>query len=82
MDLVESEPLANEAPTKEMAVGMEVTPLAGLDLRVGYREDMAGERAPVTSYGVELRGRYLTLELGYSESEEIRGGSIQFGFIF
>lgn len=81
-DLRESTPLANEAPSKDLSLGIEYIAFDRLALRAGYREDQTNFRSSVTSAGIGYQWRRAVLELGYATSSEYEAGSLQFGWAF
>ncbi|WP_019601382.1 conjugal transfer protein TraF [Teredinibacter turnerae] len=82
MDLSENQPVAAEAPLQEVALGLEVTPLRGLDLRLGYRQDLSGNREDTLSGGLAYQIKRLVIELSYGQSDATTSGALQFGWRF
>lgn len=81
-DLRESTPLANEAPSKDLSLGIEYIAFDRLALRAGYREDQTNFRSSVTSAGIGYQWKRAVLELGYAASSDYEAGSLQFGWAF
>jgi hypothetical protein len=81
-DLRESTPLANEAPTKDLSLGIEYIAFDRLALRAGYREDQTNLRSSVASGGIGYQWGNAIFELSYAASSELEAGSLQFGWAF
>lgn len=81
-DLRESTPLANEAPSKDLSLGIEYIAFDRLALRAGYREDQTNFRSSVASAGLGYQWGRAVFELGYAASSEYEAGSLQFGWAF
>ena len=85
MDLIESEPVLLEDPTKMLAVGMELNAFDFLQLRFGYQDNMASGSTtdPLLSAGVGLWLLGVNLELAaVGNSSDSLGVFVQTGVRF
>lgn len=81
-DVSENAPIAAEAPSQDLSVGLEVSPFRWLQLRAGYRQYQTGLRADVISGGLAWRWSRLAMELSYAQSESSTGAGLQLGWVF
>lgn len=82
VDVVENKPLAAELATQEASLGLEWSPLVGVDLRLGYRYDLMDMLEPIVSGGIGYQYKRFSIEASYASSEEITGASLQLGWFF
>jgi len=82
VDLAENTSVAGELPTQEWAAGVEFNPIGTLDLRLGYKQDLASERTDVISGGIGWSVSVFAIEAAYMKSDEMEGGALQLGFTF
>ncbi|WP_096086916.1 conjugal transfer protein TraF [Agaribacterium haliotis] len=81
-DLHENESVGSEAASQDLSLGMELRPIKYLSLRGGWRSDQAGNREDQLSMGLGLQVGRIVADLGYSSGGDIKGGGLQFGWIF
>lgn len=81
-DLKESTPIAKEAASQNLSLGAEYRLFDGLALRAGFRQDQTGLRDDLISAGMGYRWRRFLVEIAYAESNDMKGGGLQFGWTF
>lgn len=82
IDVVKNTALATEEESQEAALGLEFSPWSNIDLRFGYRQDLAGERDDILSAGLRYQVWRFVGELSYAQSKDIQGGALQIGWAF
>ena len=82
VDLVENTSVAGETATQEWGAGLEWNPFGTVDIRLGYKQDMLGERSDVMSGGFAWSLSFFAMEAAYMTSDEMEGGAIQLGIAF
>lgn len=82
LDILENAPVAGESPSQDWGLGFEYNPIGTLDLRLGYKQDMLGERDDVVTAGFGWSLGFFAMEAAYMESREMVGGALQFGVAF
>jgi len=82
IDVQKNEPVATEPENQEMALGFEISPWEAIDLRVGYRQDMAGDRDDIVSAGIRYQIWRFVAEASYATSDDVEGGALQIGWAF
>lgn len=53
-----------------------------IDLRFGYRQDMAGEREDILSAGIRYQIWRFVAEASVATSSDVTGGALQLGWAF
>ncbi|MCP5089346.1 MAG: conjugal transfer protein TraF [Gammaproteobacteria bacterium] len=81
-DLIQNEPLGDEQPTQEAAIGAEWTLGSRTRLRTGYRADIRGNRDGVVSLGAGVLWRRLVVDLAYAQGGDAEAAALQFGVAF
>ena len=81
-DLEESTPMAGEAGTQELALGMEYLLWDSLALRAGYRSDQTGLRDNLGSAGLGYRWRRFVVDVAYASGGDYQAGGLQLGWTF
>ena len=81
-DVIRNEPLGDEQPTQEAAIGAEWALGSRVKLRTGYRMDVRGNRDGVVSLGIGTLWRRLVADLAYAEGGDARAAALQFGVAF
>lgn len=82
IDLVENKPYADEAPSQELALGVEFRPWSSLSARAGYKQDFAGEADNLISVGLRYQIWRVEMEAAYAFSADVEGGALQLGWLF
>lgn len=82
VDLQEIKPLATESESQEVALGIELSPWDAIDIRFGYRQDLASEREDIISAGVRYQVWRFVGEAAFAVSDEVTGGALQLGWAF
>ena len=81
-DLSAAKPMASEAATQELSVGMEYRILEGLALQLGYRQDQLGDTGGISSAGIGYRWRRFVMDIAYASGGDTKAGSLQLGWTF
>ena len=81
-DIQKNTPMASEAPSQLLSIGMEYTLFDTLALRAGYKQDQIGTLSNVTSAGVGYRWHRVVADISYSQSSEVKGAGLQLGWTF
>ena len=81
-DLAPSTPIASEAPSQDISLGIEYVVFSNIALRAGYKQDKTGLRANVTSTGIGYRYRRFVMDIAYAQSTDMQGGGLQLGWTF
>ncbi|MFT5084904.1 MAG: hypothetical protein ACI9Y1_002961 [Lentisphaeria bacterium] len=81
-DVIKNKPIANEPESQELSLGLELSPFDSIDLRLGYRQDMVGERDDILSAGIRYQIWRVVAEATYAVSSEVEGGALQLGWTF
>lgn len=79
-DLVTSDPIADEFPVRETAVGIEWDFRNWLKIRGGYRHDLEGNREGITSGGLGFRIKRWYIDLSYAQGGDLQAGALQFSY--
>ena len=82
VDLTPNEPIGGEAPTQDLATGLEWSLGERVRLRGGYRVDLHGERDGVASTGIGIVWRRLAIDVAYAQGTTLRATALQFGLVF
>lgn len=81
-DVIQNEPLGDEQPTQEAAIGAEWTLGSRTRLRTGYRADIRDNRDGVVSLGAGVLWRRLVVDLAYARGGDAEAAALQFGVAF
>lgn len=81
-DVIRNEPLGDEQPTQEAAIGAEWALGSQIKLRTGYRADVRGNRDGVVSLGAGALWRRLVVDLAYAQGGDAEAAALQFGVAF
>jgi len=81
-DVIQNEPLGDEQPTQEAAIGAEWALGSQIKLRTGYRADVRGNRDGVVSLGAGALWRRLVVDLAYAQGGDAKAAALQFGVAF
>jgi len=79
-DLITSDPIADEFPVQETAVGIEWDFRNWLKIRGGYRHDLEGNRDGITSGGLGFRIKRWYIDLSYAQGGDLQAGALQFSY--
>lgn len=86
LDLTENDPIAFEDPTQYAALGAELNVFRIVQLRAGYRANLAGSDQDVVTAGIGLSPLAIHLDLGVmanaSDPEKEAGIALEFGVEF
>ncbi|GAA6134111.1 conjugal transfer protein TraF [Oceaniserpentilla sp. 4NH20-0058] len=86
LDLTENDPVAFEDPTQYAAIGAEFNLFRTLQLRAGYRSNLAGTDQDIVTAGIGLSPFAIHLDLGVmanaSDPEKEAGIALEFGVEF
>ncbi len=86
LDLTENDPVAFEDPTQYAAIGAELNVFRIVQLRAGYRANLAGTDQDVVTAGIGLSPLAIHLDLGVmanaSDPEKEAGIAFEFGVEF
>jgi hypothetical protein len=82
IDLIENEPLGDERPAQEAAVGLEWALDSPVRLRAGYRHDMRGNRDGIVSMGIGTKWKRLVVDAAYAQGSDAQAAGLQFGIAF
>lgn len=81
-DLEESTPMAGEAGTRELALGLEYLLFNSLALRAGYRNDQTGLHENMSSAGIGYRWKRFVVDIAYASGGDYQAGGLQLGWTF
>lgn len=81
-DLEESTPMAGEAGTRELALGLEYLLFNSLALRAGYRNDQTGLHENMSSAGIGYRWKRFVVDIAYASGGNYQAGGLQLGWTF
>ena len=86
LDLTENDPVAFEDPTQYAAIGAEFNLFRTLQLRAGYRANLAGTDQDIVTAGIGLSPLAIHLDIGVmanaSDPEKEAGIALEFGVEF
>ena len=82
LDLTTNDPVSFEHKTQFAAVGVELNALDWMQVRAGYRANLAASTGNIASVGLGLSPLGVHLDLAVAASEDEVGASMQFGFRF
>lgn len=80
MDLKPNESVFhNDIRRQDISLGGEFQPISGLALRLGYRQDVRNSFGNLTSAGVGIRSRFVTLDIAVTSGSEETGAALLIG---
>lgn len=81
IDITRNEPIGNEEPTQEIAIGAEWG-FEAFKLRAGFRQDFLGNRDGIVSAGVGTSWDRLVFDVAVAASGDAKSAAMQFGIAF
>ena len=80
VDIVTSDPIADEFPVQDTAFGVEWDVRNWVSIRGGYRHDLEGNRDGIVSVGIGVRIKRWYVDVGYARGGNLQGGALQFSY--
>ncbi len=82
LDVIKQKPFADEPENQDLSVGFELRAWHQLDVRLGYRHDLANGRGDVFSSGLRFAFWRLGGELSFARGSDYSGGALELGWAF